>query len=45
MLSLFEEDPNVGGRGVIEDTTLVMNITEKILLALKFEFTHKYSAR
>ena len=31
-------------RGVIEDNTYVMNITDKILLALKFEFTQKYSA-
>ena len=35
-----------GGGGVIEfeGTTCLMNITDKILLALKFEFTQKYSA-
>ena len=40
--SLFEEDPSCvgggGGRGV-EDTTYLMNITDKILLASKFELT------
>ena len=30
-----------GGRGVIKDTTFLMNITDK--MALKFEFTQKYS--
>ena len=34
----------VWGRGVIKDTTYLMNITDKILLALKFELTQKYSA-
>ena len=33
-----------GVKGVIEDTTYLMNITEKILLVLKFELTQKYSA-
>ena len=32
------------GSGVIEDTTCLMNSTDKILLALKFELTQKYSA-
>ena len=34
----------VWGRGVIKDTTYLMNITDKILMALKFELTQKYSA-
>ena len=34
----------VWGREVIEDTTCLMNITDKILLALKFELKQKYSA-
>ena len=34
----------LGGGGVIEDTTYLMNIADKILLALKFELTQKYSA-
>ena len=45
--SLFEEDPPClgwRGEGVIEDTTCFMNITDKILLALKFELTQKYSS-
>ena len=29
---------------VIKDTTYLMNITDKILLALKFELTQEYSA-
>ena len=29
----------VWGRGVIKDTTYLMNITDKILMALNFEFT------
>ena len=37
----------VWGRGVTEDSTYLTNIffliTDKILLALKFELTHKYS--
>ena len=42
---LFEEDtPCLGCRGVIEDITSLMNITDKILLALKFKLTQKYSA-
>ena len=32
------------GREVIEDSTYLMKITDKILLALKFELTQKYSA-
>ena len=47
--SLFKEDPPCPGKwgeggGVIEDTTYLMNITNKIVLALKFELTQKYSA-
>ena len=42
--SLLEEDPPCLGYGVIEDTIDLMNITNKILLALKFELTQKYSA-
>ena len=42
--SLFEEENLWWGRGVIEDTTYLKNITDKILLALKFELTQKYSA-
>ena len=34
----------VWGRGVIEDSICVMNITDKVLLALKFDLTQKYSA-
>ena len=33
-----------GGGGAIEDTTFLMNITDNILLALKFELIQKYSA-
>ena len=45
--SLFEEDLTVwgrGGGGVIEDTTHLVNITDTILLALKFELKQKCSA-
>ena len=42
--SLFEEDSPCLGKGVIEDTTYLMNITNKILLALKFALTQSYSA-
>ena len=42
--SLFEEDQPVWGKGVIEDTSYLIKITDKILLALKFDFTQKYSA-
>ena len=36
--------PGVGGGGrVIKDTTYLMNLTDKILLAFKFELTQKYS--
>ena len=41
--SLFEEEPPCLGRGVIEDTTYLMNITDNILLALKFELTQIFS--
>ena len=41
--SLFEEDL-VWGRKAIEDTTYLINMTDKILLALKFELTQKESA-
>ena len=34
----------VWDRGVIKDTAYLMSITDTILLALKFELTHKYSA-
>ena len=36
--------PTLSGAGVIEDTTYLVNITDKILLALKFDLTQKYSA-
>ena len=42
--SLFEEAHFVWGRGVIEDSNCVMNITDEVLLALKFELTQKDSA-
>ena len=47
MASVLEEDPTGGGGGgggvrVIKDT--LMNITNKIVLALKIELTQKYSA-
>ena len=45
MTTLFEEDPPCLGRRIIEDTTYLMNISDKILLVLKFELTQKYSAR
>ena len=32
----------VWDRGVMEDTTYLMNITDKVLLALKFAFAQKY---
>ena len=35
----------VWDRGVMEDTTYLMNITEKNVLDLKCELTPKYSAR
>ena len=35
---------NVGPTGFIEDTISLNNITDKILLALKFELIQKYSA-
>ena len=38
------DDRLVSGRGVIEDTTYLMNIGDKILLPLKFELTQEYSA-
>ena len=44
MTSLFEEDPPCLGKGGIEDTTYLMKITDKILLAWKFGLTQKYSA-
>ena len=47
--SLFTDEPPClgsatggGGGGVIKDTTYLMNIADKILLALKFESTQKY---
>ena len=43
--SMFERGPMTPclGKGVIEDTTYLVNITDRILLALKFELTQKYS--
>ena len=35
----------VWGRGVIKDTTYLLNITDKILLYLKFELTQIHFAR
>ena len=44
--NLFEEDPPCLGRKVFEDVTFdyLMNMTNKTLLALKFELTLKFSA-
>ena len=43
---VFEEDPPClgwgGGGGAFEDTTYLINITDQILLVLKFEITQKY---
>ena len=44
LIIFFEEDPPCLGRRVIKDTTYLVNVTDKISLALKFELTQKYSA-
>ena len=42
--SLFEETPPCLVKGGIKNTTCLMNITNEILLALKFDLTEIYSA-
>ena len=43
-LNLSGEGWGVWGCGVIEDTTQLKNITDKVFLGLKFELTEKHSA-
>ena len=47
MTSLFEEDPSCLGQGEggggIEDLAYLMNITDKVLLALKVDLIQKDS--
>ena len=41
---LIQRGPTLSGVGGYQKHTLLMYITNKILLALKFELTQKYSA-
>lgn len=41
---ILEQDPPCLGKGVIQDTTYLLKITDTILLAFKFELTLEYSA-
>ena len=39
-----QRGPTLSGVRVFEDTTYLMNITDKMLLVLEFQLTQKYSA-